>query len=140
MFWPFTVWINCSSDFKKVSNSRLSASNSNSKLFFLTVGQKNFGNKILCWFFRKLPQFSSEFFWILSKYLVRLLPIGVRFNWYCCLSTEVLFVNILIYLKLLLAVSNSEQLWRISTSFSIKHVFLFFFCRTFNVFPVITEL
>ena len=31
MFWPFTLWINCSSDLKH---------------FFLTVGQNNFGNKI----------------------------------------------------------------------------------------------
>ena len=35
--WPFTVWINCSSD-KKFSRSL--------KHFFLTVAQDNFGNKI----------------------------------------------------------------------------------------------
>ena len=27
LFWPFTVWINCSSDLKNFENSRLSASN-----------------------------------------------------------------------------------------------------------------
>jgi hypothetical protein len=51
LFWPFTVWINCSSDLKNVANSRPSASNFKSfsrslKQFFLTVGQNNFGNKI----------------------------------------------------------------------------------------------
>ena len=51
LFWPFTVWINCSSDLKKNYNSRPSASNFKSfsrslERFFLTVGQNNFGNKI----------------------------------------------------------------------------------------------
>ena len=27
LFWPFTAWINCSSDIKKIANSRPSASN-----------------------------------------------------------------------------------------------------------------
>ena len=48
LFWPFTDWINFSSDLK---NSRPSASNFKSfsqslEQFFLTVGQNNFGNKI----------------------------------------------------------------------------------------------
>ena len=34
MFWPFTVWINCSSFSRSLDQ------------FFLTVGQNNFGNKI----------------------------------------------------------------------------------------------
>ena len=51
--WPFTVWINCSSDLKNFSNSRPSASNFKSfswslEQFFLTVGKNNFGNKIPC--------------------------------------------------------------------------------------------
>ena len=51
LFWPFTVWINCSSDLKNFANSRPSASNLKSfslslDQFFLTVGQNNFGNKI----------------------------------------------------------------------------------------------
>ena len=51
LFWPFTVWINCSSDLKNFANSRPSASNFESfsrslEQFFLTVGQNNFGNKI----------------------------------------------------------------------------------------------
>ena len=51
LFWPFTVWINCSSDFKNFENSRPSASNFKSfslsqEQFFLTEGQSNFGNKI----------------------------------------------------------------------------------------------
>ena len=49
LFWPFTVWINCSSDL--FANSQPSASNFKSfsrslEHFFLTVGQNNFGNKI----------------------------------------------------------------------------------------------
>ena len=51
LFWPFTVWINCSSDLNIFANSRPSASNFKSfsrslEQFFLTVGQNNFGNKI----------------------------------------------------------------------------------------------
>ena len=51
LFWPFTVWINCSSHLKNFENSWLSASNFKSfsrslEQFFLTVGQNNFGNKI----------------------------------------------------------------------------------------------
>ena len=51
LFWPFTVWINCSSDLKYFANSRPSASNfkhfsRSLKHFFLTVGQNTFGNKI----------------------------------------------------------------------------------------------
>jgi hypothetical protein len=47
MFWPFTVWINCSNDFKNFVNSRPSASNFKTfsrslEQFFLTVGQNNF--------------------------------------------------------------------------------------------------
>ena len=55
LFWPFTVWINCSSDLKNFENSRPSASNFKSfsqslEQFFLTVGQNNFGNKIQLFF------------------------------------------------------------------------------------------
>ena len=51
LFWPFTVWINCSSDLKNFANSRPSTSNFKSfsrslEQFFLTVGQNYFGNKI----------------------------------------------------------------------------------------------
>ena len=51
LFWPFTVWINCSSDLKNFANSWHSASNFKSYFlslaqFFHTVGQNNFGNKI----------------------------------------------------------------------------------------------
>ena len=51
LFWPFSVWINFSSDLKIFANSRPSASSFKSfsqslKQFCLTVGQNNFGNKI----------------------------------------------------------------------------------------------
>ena len=51
LFWPFTVWINCSNDLKIFANSRPLASNFKSfsqslEQFFLAVGQNNFGNKI----------------------------------------------------------------------------------------------
>ena len=51
LFWHFTVWINCSMDFKVFANSWPSASNFKSfsrslEQFFLTLGQNNFGNKI----------------------------------------------------------------------------------------------
>ena len=42
LFWPFTVWINCSSDLKSFANSQSSASNFKSfswslEQFFLTI-------------------------------------------------------------------------------------------------------
>ena len=51
LFWPFTVWINCSSDLKHFANSQPSSSNFKSfswslEQFFLTVGQINFVYKI----------------------------------------------------------------------------------------------
>ena len=60
LFWPITVWINCSSDLKCFANSRPSASyikkNSRSlEQFFLTVGQNNFGNKILIFIYLLMP-------------------------------------------------------------------------------------
>ena len=50
LFWPFSVWINCSNNLKKFVNSGPSALNFKSssgslEQFFLTVGQNNFGNK-----------------------------------------------------------------------------------------------
>ena len=50
LFWPFTVWINCSKDLKffcKFSAFSLEFQKFFSiEQFFLTVGQNNFGNKI----------------------------------------------------------------------------------------------
>ena len=50
MFWPFTAWINCSSDLKNFENSRPSASNFRS--FF--DHKNNFGNKIPFLLYRRL--------------------------------------------------------------------------------------
>ena len=44
LFWPFTLWINCSSALKIFANSWASALNF--KRFSRSVGQNNFGNKI----------------------------------------------------------------------------------------------
>ena len=57
LFWPFTVWINCSSDIKIFANSQPSASNFKSfsrslEQFFLPVVQNNFGYKIQFFLFR----------------------------------------------------------------------------------------
>ena len=62
LFWPFTVWINCSSDLKIFDNSWPSASNFKSfsrslEQFFLTVSQNNFGNK--------MSFFEQIFEWVL---------------------------------------------------------------------------
>ena len=51
LFWPFTVWINCSGNLKNFANSRPSALNFKSfsgsqEQHCLIVGQNNFGNKI----------------------------------------------------------------------------------------------
>ena len=52
IFWPFSVWTNCSGDLKFFANSEPSAMSFKKKSwsqeqFFLTVGQNNFGNQIL---------------------------------------------------------------------------------------------
>ena len=59
LFWPFTVWMNCSSDLKKILNYEPSSSNFKSfsrsqEQFFLTVSQNNFGNKIPCSYMYKV--------------------------------------------------------------------------------------
>ena len=52
LYWPFTVWTNCSSDLKNFANSWPSASNlkhfsrSQEQFFLTVVGKNNFGNKI----------------------------------------------------------------------------------------------
>ena len=51
LFWPFTVWINCSCDLKNFADSGPSASNFKKKFlitrtFFLTLGQNNFDYKM----------------------------------------------------------------------------------------------
>jgi hypothetical protein len=47
-YWPFTFWINCSSDLKRFANSRPFSIEFQkfSWIFFLTLGRNNFGNKI----------------------------------------------------------------------------------------------
>ena len=51
LFWPFTVWVNCSSNLKIFANSWPSSSNFKSffsitRTIFSPLGQKTFGNKI----------------------------------------------------------------------------------------------
>ena len=81
LFWPFTVWINCSSDLKMFANSRPAASNFKSfsrslEQFFLTVGQNNFGNKIP---FRFVEGIIFSFFSFLKCWKVQLL--WLWFQW-----------------------------------------------------------
>ena len=45
LFWPFTIWINCSSDLKIFANFK-SFSRSPEHFFLTVAGQNNFGNKI----------------------------------------------------------------------------------------------
>ena len=76
LFWPFTVWINCSSDLKIFANSQPSASNFKSfslslGQFFLTVGQNNFGNKIP--FLMDANIFACTWKWINIWYIFFLL-------------------------------------------------------------------
>ena len=69
LFWPFTVWINCSSDLKFFENSRLSALSFLSfshllEQFFLTVGLNNF-HTVQCmtiW-----PKYMAIFFLIQKR-------------------------------------------------------------------------
>ena len=72
LFWPFTVWINCSSDLKNFANPRPSASNFKSfsqslENLFLTVGQNNFGNKIPLQCKNEWRQNANRFFPFLGK-------------------------------------------------------------------------
>ena len=64
MFWPFTVFINCSSDLNILANfglqPRISKKFSKTRAIFLTVGQNNFGSKTPM--FQKL--FWTFTFWI----------------------------------------------------------------------------
>ena len=66
LFFPFTIWINCSSDLKNFANSRPSASDFKSlsrslEHFFLTVGLNNFVNKIpLPFTFQGILMFCSS--------------------------------------------------------------------------------
>ena len=94
LFWPFTVWINCSSDLKNFADSRPSASNfkifsRSLEQFFLTVGLNNFYNKI-------------QFFWLhcellaSSTQLEKIIAKSVKFSWantsiQCVRSTEYFF-------------------------------------------------
>ena len=71
LFWPFTVWINCSSDLKIFVNSWPSASNFKSffrslEHFFLTVGQNNFDNKIPFLMDNPLQKFQTTWLLYLS--------------------------------------------------------------------------
>ena len=73
LFWPFTVWINCSSDLENFENSRPSALNFKShsrslEHFFLTVGQNNFGNKTQSFqfFFTEVTTTTMETTWTWS--------------------------------------------------------------------------
>ena len=65
LFWPLTVWINCSSYLKNFANSQPSASNFKSfsqslEHFFHTVGQNIFGDKIPFIFFWHLNFIHSK--------------------------------------------------------------------------------
>ena len=76
LFWPFTVWINCSSDLKSFSQSL--------EQFFLTVGQNNFGNKITL---------VNKFYF----FLINVLPI--RFSSLFSLSVKKICLRNLFFMK-----------------------------------------
>ena len=75
LFWPFTVWINCSSHRKFLKNSWLSASNFKSfsrslEQFFQTVkSQNNFGNKTPFLFLFSLSISNVQLFVAFNKWL-----------------------------------------------------------------------
>ena len=72
LFWPFTVWINCSSDLKTFANSWPSALNfkrfsQSLEQFFLTVGQNNFGNKLPFFLYSSIHFFVQSLSALLPK-------------------------------------------------------------------------
>ena len=75
LFWPFTVWINCSSFLKIFANSRPTASNFKSfsrslEQFFIIACQNSFSNKIPLLTYRVcFRHFSAEQFKTSGKYL-----------------------------------------------------------------------
>ena len=73
LFWPFTVWINCSCDLKKFANFWPSGSNFKRffwslKHFFLAVGQNNSGNKIPSYPYKIYCVFFTWTNWCGRKY------------------------------------------------------------------------
>ena len=111
LFWPFIVWINCSSDLKNFTNSQPSASNFKSffsitrTFFFLTVGQNNFGNKIplfpfsLC-FSSSVISFRRNMIWWLFVYFIIALTLA------CATATNINFVTSTRYLVFFLETSS----------------------------------
>jgi hypothetical protein len=95
LIWPFTVWINCSSDIKNFANSRSSISNFKSfsqslEQFSLTVGQNNFGNK--------KPLFCKIINYLGSYIIPHLATLKIwLFSWhiYCGKQQKILYVWIL---------------------------------------------
>ena len=111
LFWPFTVWINCSSDLKKFANSQPSASNFKSfsrspEHFFLKVGQNNFDNKISLYFY-------FPFLWGLSR---------VDFG-----TLQVIYSFILFYWILIFSILLFFSLVLLS-NFGFFHIF-YIFCQ-----------
>ena len=75
-FWPFTVWINCSSDLRNIANSWPSASNFKSfsrslVQFFLKVVQNNFDNKIPFFVKDFSPIWSGDGFVLRQEFLLK---------------------------------------------------------------------
>ena len=123
LFWPFTVWINCSRDLKKNSNCRISKDRSRSlEQFLLTVGQNNFGNKI---------PFPSFFLHFLS-----LFPINYVFDiWNPDMQTSITLEKYKVHLD-----RFSYMYWIKAWKPFILFFSPFFFCIFCHSFPSITFL
>ena len=112
LFWPFTVWINCSSDLKNFASFQPSASNFTSfswslEQFFLTVGQNNFGNKI--------PLFWSDQFLL----FFRIANPAWRTLWWKCYLHRYIYI-----------IFSCVRLGRQIETYLFRKVFFFFKIRS----------
>ena len=115
LFWPFTVWINCSSDLKNFTNSQPSASNFKSFFqslgqFFLTVGQNNFSSKLL---FLRVVQKNFQ-----NKILVMWSNTCYILTFSCVFF--LFFVIIWTQNQDLVSFSSTKTFWQFTTKLSCK--------------------
>jgi len=126
LFWPFTVWINCSSDLKNFASSGPSALHfkwfsRSLEHFFHTVGWNNFGNKI--------PFLTS---WLLGGFLG-----AVRILWLISLLIKPLLFCCCDYVKKCVFFSYvSVSMMVLGSFFLISYLY---FPLSFFTYPCVVE-
>ena len=115
LFWPFTVWINCSSDLKNFAASNFKSFSRSLEQFFLAAGQNNFSNKIpvfpfsLC-FSSSVISFHRNMIWWLFVYFIIALTLA------CATATNINFVTSTRYLVIFSKIGD----WWVMTSVRVQ--------------------